>query len=87
MKDDYVSPLRITPSKRDLVGEDIFHIMEIGVHRVAVYLVRLEQKQVDHHEDGKSHHYRLQGIQNLSHKINYILIVDDAGLELATFAM
>ncbi len=69
MEDNHIPALGGAFVVGDFVSKDILLVLEAGDHGPAVDFVRLKQKQVYHHEDGKSHDYWLQGIQDPSHTL------------------
>ncbi len=52
-KNDYIAPLGLFKFVGDFVGQNIFFIVEVGEHGVAVNLVDLGDEEEDDHKEGK----------------------------------
>jgi len=56
VKDYHVSPLGRMNAIGELVGQDVFPILEVGHHGLAIDLMRLEKEDIDDGKDSKRYH-------------------------------
>jgi len=47
----------------DLVGQDIFAVLEVGHHGLTVHLVGLEKKDIDNRKDGERDYDCLEEVE------------------------
>ena len=55
MKNDHVSPIGGMDAIGDLVRQDVLAVVEVGLHRLTIDLMRLEEKDIDDGKNGKRH--------------------------------